>query len=152
MIIREAQETDIPAIQALAQAMNLDEAILKRSFSQKKLAKSLASDNITILVAEIEDEIRGLCQFGIPLLEDCDCEDLIEIQRLFVHLDDSLDDIGEALIDETEEWLNQDADILRLSVFVNPDDAKMIRFFAAMGFHHEASEDLDEQWYMETEL
>lgn len=149
MIIREAQENDIPAIQALAQEID---ATLTRTLSEKKIKKSLASDNITILVAEIEGHIRGLCQFGIPVLEDCDCEDLIEIQRFLVHPDESLEDIGEALIDETEEWLNQDAAIQRLSIFVNPNDMKMIRFFAAMGFHHDASEDIDDNWYMEIDL
>ena len=149
MIIREAQENDIPAIQSLAQDIDSN---LKHTLSEQKLKKSLASDNITILLVEIDSQIRGLCQFGIPVLEDCDCEDLIEIQRFLVHPDESLDEIGKELLDETEEWLNQDAAIQRLSVFVNPNDMKMIRFFAAMGFHHEASEDIDDNWYMEIDL
>jgi ribosomal protein S18 acetylase RimI-like enzyme len=160
LIVREAQENDISAIQTLATAVLREwhdasselEAILKRTFSEQKIKKSLSSDNITILLAESEEEIRGMCQFGIPLLEDCDCEDLIEIQRFYIHPQHWDQGIAKALIEETELWLNEDAEIQRLSVFVNPNDMKIVRFFAARGFHHEASEDIDKQWYMEIDL
>jgi ribosomal protein S18 acetylase RimI-like enzyme len=160
LIVREAQENDISAIQTLAeivlQEMYSDstsvKSILKRTFSEQKIEKTLSSENITILLAEVDSEIRGICQFGIPLLEDCDCEDLIEIYRLYIHPKHWESGIGEALIEETESFLNQDAKIRRLSVFVNPSDMKMVRFYAAMGFHHEASEDIDDEWYMEVDI
>jgi ribosomal protein S18 acetylase RimI-like enzyme len=160
LIVREAQENDISAIQTLAetvlQEMYSDstkiESILKRSFSEQTIKKMLSIEHITILLAELDDEIRGICQFGTPLLEDCDCEDLIEIYRLYIHPKHWESGIGEALIEETESFLNQDAKIQRLSVFVNPANMKMVRFYAAMGFHHEASEDIDDEWYMEVDL
>lgn len=160
LIVREAQEKDSPAIRTLARLVLQEtntvpkkiESILKRTFSEQKIKKSLSSENITILLAKVGNEIRGMCQFGIPLLEDCDCEDLIEIHRLYSHPEYSLDDIGDELLAETESFLNQNAKIQRLFVFVNPNDMKMIRFYAAMGFHHEASEDSDDEWYMEVAL
>lgn len=158
LIVRKAKKRDIPAIQALhfIALSKIYEAdmvtILKHILSREQIMKFLSSKNITILIAELDGEIRGMCQFGIPLLEDCDCEDLIEIYRLYVQREDLLDDIGDALLAETSSFLNQNAKIQRLSVFVNPNDMKMVRFYAAMGFHHEASEDIDGDWYMEVAL
>jgi N-acetylglutamate synthase-like GNAT family acetyltransferase len=155
--VRKAEEKDIPAIQALVKAVlaDNDEAALKRLFqrvySEEALQKSLRSTGASMILAEAEGILAGLCQFGSPLIDDC--EDRKEIHRLYVHPDYLKAGAGEALVKAVEDDLNADAEVKRVSVYVNPDSQMpLVRFYAAQGFHHDQIEDKDDEWYMEKPL
>jgi N-acetylglutamate synthase-like GNAT family acetyltransferase len=152
--VRKAEEKDIPAIQNLVRAVleESDEAALKRLFnrvySEEALQKSLRSTGASMILAEVDSKVAGLCQFGSPLIDDC--EDRKEIHRLYVHPDYLKEGVGEALVKAVEADLNADAAIKRVSVYVNPEtQMTMVRFYAAQGFHHDQIEDKDDEWYME---
>lgn len=155
--VRKAEEKDIPAIQELVKAIlaENDEASLKRLFkkvySEEALQKSLRSTGASMILAEDEGKLAGLCQFGSPLMDDC--EDRKEIHRLYVHPDYLKAGAGEALVKAVEDDLKPDVEVKRVSVYVNPDkQMAMVRFYAAQGFHHDQIEDKDDDWYMEKPL
>lgn len=157
IIVRKATEKDIPAIQELVKIVlkDADEAKFKRLFnrvySEEALQKSLNSTGATMILAEDEQNLAGLCQFGSPLMDEC--EDRKEIHRLYVHPDYLKAGSGEALVRAVEAALNQDAKVKRVSVYVNPDtQMDLVRFYAAQGFHHDQIEDKDDEWYMEKPL
>jgi N-acetylglutamate synthase-like GNAT family acetyltransferase len=155
--VRKAEEKDIPAIQELVKAVlaESDSASLKRLFSrvysQEALQKSLRSPGASMILAEGEDKLAGLCQFGSPLMDDC--EDRKEIHRLYVHPDYLKAGAAEALLKAVEADLKPDVEVKRVSVYVNPDkQPAMLRFYAAQGFHHDQIDDKDDEWYMEKPL
>jgi hypothetical protein len=59
--------------------------LLARVYSEESLKRILLNKGVTLLVAEVDGTIAGLCQFGSPLLDDC--EDRKEIHRLLIHPD-----------------------------------------------------------------
>jgi len=126
--------------------------LLARTFSTEGLTRNLASDDITLLVAETTQQIVGFCSYGTPVLDDCDCEDLIEIHRLFVHPDYRRQGIGEAFIDALEDSLNEQAGVQRVSAYVDPTQWDCVQFFATMEFYHDAAMDIDDMWYMELDI
>lgn len=155
--VRKAEEKDIPAIQELVKVVlaDSDEAtqkrLFKRVYSEEALQKSLRSTGASMILAEAEDTLAGLCQYGSPLMDDC--EDRKEIHRLYVHPDYLKAGAGEALVKAVEDALNSDAKVKRVSVYVNPDtQMALVRFYAAQGFHHDQIEDKDDEWYMEKPL
>lgn len=145
IITRPAQKEDIPAIQALAKST-------ERRYSTDALENAIHSENLSVIVAVSDGEIIGLCKFGTPILEDCDCEDLKLIHDLLVLPDWSWDTIADELLYGVEDSLNADANIQRIAVYVDPAKRHLIQFYAEQGFHHEASEDEDGLWYMELML
>jgi ribosomal protein S18 acetylase RimI-like enzyme len=162
-MIRKASENDIEGIRALAQATlrqtmaatkienpNYVDRMMERIYSETSLRRSITNDSTTLLLAEVDEKIVGLCQFGSPLMDDC--EDLKEIHRLLVHPDYYRRGIGTQFIEAVEDDLSEDADIARISVYVPPSDMARIRFYATLGFHHEMTEDKDGEWYMELDL
>jgi ribosomal protein S18 acetylase RimI-like enzyme len=162
-MIRKAVEKDIAGIRVLAEATlhqtmaatHLEnpayiDRTLERIYSEDKLRRSINSQGTTILVAEKDDKIVGLCQFGSPLIDEC--EDRKEIHRLLVHPDYCRQGIGTQFVEAVEDELSEDVEVARVSVYVNPSDMARIRFFTTLGFHHEATEDKDDEWYLELEL
>lgn len=125
---------------------------MKHVYSAESFKKTLASDNRHLIVAIIDDAIVGMCQYGIPLMDDCDCEDLRSIQSLFVHPDADHDSIASALIYDVEESVDAVAGVQRLSVFVNSGWMTHIKFYASLDFIHDQVEDIDGEWYMEKDL
>ena len=155
--VRKAEEKDIPVIQELVKVVlaDSDEASLKRLFkrvySEEALQKSLRSTGASMFLAEEGSKLAGLCQFGSPLMDDC--EDRKEIHRLYVHPDYLKAGVGEALVKAVEADLKPDVEVKRVSVYVNPDtQMNLVRFYAAQGFHHDQIEDKDDEWYMEKPL
>src|SRR5689334_21900290 len=100
--VRKAEEKDIPAIKNLVKAV-LEESdeetfkrLFKRVYSEEALQKSLRSTGASMILAEMDTKVAGLCQFGSPLIDDC--EDRKEIHRLYVHPDYLKEGVGEALV------------------------------------------------------
>lgn len=162
-MIRKAVENDIAGIRSLAEATlrqtmaatqienpTYVERTLERIYSEDRLRRSIKSSGTTLLVAEKDNIIVGLCQFGSPLMDEC--EDRKEIHRLLVHPDYCRQGIGTQLVEAVEDALSESVDVARVSVYVNPADMARIRFFSTLGFHHEVTEDKDNEWYLELEL
>ena len=162
-MIRKATEKDITGIRLLAEATlhqtmaatHLEnpayvDRMLERIYSEETLRRSIATGGTTLLVAEKDGQIVGLCQFGSPLMDEC--EDRKEIHRLLIHPDYCRQGIGTQFVEAVEDELSEDVEVARISVYVNPVDIARIRFYAALGFHHEMTEDKDDEWYMELEL
>jgi ribosomal protein S18 acetylase RimI-like enzyme len=124
--------------------------MLERLYSHASLQRSIENEGTTLFVAEQDAKIVGLCQFGSPLIDEC--EDRKEIHRLIVHPQYQRQGIGTQFIDAIEDELDEDVDIARISVYVNPSDRARIRFYTTLEFHHEMTEDKDDEWYMELEL
>ncbi len=160
--IYDAELDDIPEILALIQQVLIqqngehnEQAVqhaMKQLYTQEALEKTLASDNRHLIVAIIDDTIAGVCQYGIPIMDDCDCEDLRAIHSLFVHPDFEHNEIASALIYDVEESINEDAGVQRLSVFVDEKAMPLIKFYASLGFYHDQVEDSETEWYMEKDL
>ncbi|GAB5493410.1 MAG: hypothetical protein Phog2KO_36250 [Phototrophicaceae bacterium] len=156
--IYDAEAQDIPAIIDLIKEVisknkaKSVEQIMKRLYTQSAFEKTLESDNRHLIVAIIDDTIAGVCQYGIPIMDDCDCEDLRTIHSLFIHPDYEHNDIASALIYDVEETINTDAGVQRLSVFVDEKDIPLIKFYASLDFIHDQVEDIDNEWYMEKDL
>jgi len=157
--IRAALENDIAAIQALASVVLRQTAtadsvavdrMLARVYAQDSLRRSIVAGGTTLLVAEHDDALVGLCQFGSPLIDEC--EDRKEIHRLLIHPGFCRQGIGGQFVAAVEADLREDVAVARVSVYVHPDDMARIRFFAKQGFHHEAVEDKDGEWYMEKDI
>ena len=162
-MIRKAVEGDIAGIRSLAEATLRQtivttkvenpgkvERTLERIYSEDRLRRSIKSSGTTLLVAEKDAKIVGLCQFGSPLMDEC--EDRKEIHRLLVHPEYCRQGIGTQFVEAVEDALNDNVDVARISVYVNPSDIARIQFFSALGFHHEVTEDKDNEWYLELEL
>ena len=128
------------------------EHMMKTLYTEASFQKTLESDNRYLIVAIIDDAIAGVCQYGIPIMDDCDCEDLRSIQFLFVHPDYDHDEIASALVYDVEESINEEAGVQRLSVFVNPKFMNLVKFYAGLDFYHDQVEDVDGEWYMEKDL
>lgn len=160
--IYDAEIDDIPEIirlieQALIQQKGennekLVRNAMKRLYTQVAMEKTLASDNRHLIVAIIDDTITGVCQYGIPIMDDCDCEDLRAIHNLFVHPDFEHDKIASALIYDVEESINGQAGVQRLSVFVDAKAMWLIKFYASLDFYHDQVEDSENEWYMEKDI
>lgn len=157
--IYDAEIEDIPEIIALIQQVfrqqtddNLAQKTMKQLYSQEAFEKTLASDNRHLIVAIIDDTLAGVCQYGIPIMDDCDCEDLRAIHSLFVHPNFEHNEIASALIYDVEESINEDAGVQRLSVFVDEKAIPLIKFYASLGFYHDQVEDSETEWYMEKDL
>ena len=157
--IYDAVTNDIPEIRELIKAIlttryDADKVthLMKRVYSVDSLQKTLDSENRHLIVAIIEDAIVGVCQYGIPIMDDCDCEDLRSLQFLFVHPDAVHDDIASALVYDVEETIDEEARVQRLSVFVKQNMLPLIKFYAGLGFVHDQVEDIDDEWYMEKYL
>lgn len=152
--IRYADEHDIPALQALAQASLPTsperERLLKRVYSEASLKRSILSESATLLLVDNGEIIVGMCHFGSPLLDEC--EDRKEIHRLLVHPDFCRQGIGSEMIWAVEDDLEEEAEVQRISVYVDPADKIRLRFFGKHGFHHDQLEDKDDLWYMEKDL
>jgi N-acetylglutamate synthase-like GNAT family acetyltransferase len=152
--IRYADEADIPALQALARATlpatPENERLLKRIYSETSLRRSINSESSTLLVAEKDDLLIGMCHFGSPLLDEC--EDRKEIHRLLIHPDHTNQGIASELLYCIEDDLDEDTVVQRLSVYIDPADKPRLRFFGKHGFHHDQLEDKDDLWYMEKDL
>lgn len=150
---------DISEIRELIEAVlrflhNADEVKrqMKHVYSAESFKKTIDSNNRHLIVAIIDDAIVGMCQYGIPIMDDCDCEDLRSIQALFVHPDADHDRIASALLYDVEESVDAVAGVQRLSIFVNEDSMPLIKFYASLGFIHDQVEDVDGEWYMEKDL
>ena len=126
--------------------------LIERVYTVEAFQQALESDHRQLLVAEKASEIIGMCQYGIPLMDDCDCEDLREIHALFLHPQKADTEVGFALVTALENSINADATVQRLSVFVNPILMATVKFYAKLGFHHDAAEDIGDEWYMEKNL
>ncbi len=157
--IYDAVADDIPEIRKMIKSVltvryGADKAqqLIKKIYSADSLQKTLDSDNRRLIVAIIEDAIMGVCQYGIPIMDDCDCEDLRSIQFLFIHPDANHDDIASALVYDVEETIDAEAGVQRLSVFVNQDMMPLIKFYAGLDFVHDQVEDIGDEWYMEKYL
>ncbi len=148
IITRPAEVEDIPAMHALAISAQAHEQLYRTD----ALEKAISSENLSVIVADSDGEIVGLCKFGTPILEDCDCEDLKLIHDLLVLPDWSWDTIADELLYGVEDSLNADANIQRIAVYVDPAQRHLIQFYAEQGFHHEAAEDKEGLWYMELML
>ncbi|MEM9952651.1 MAG: GNAT family N-acetyltransferase [Chloroflexota bacterium] len=151
--IYDALEEDIPEIQQLIhQCLPSKSNVVKRLYSEDALKQTLASDNRHLIIAIIDDVIIGVCQYGIPIMDDCDCEDLRAIHAIFVHPDTDFEAVASALIYDVEETINTDANIQRLSLFVEATNLSQIKFYASLGFIHDQVEDSEHEWYMEKDL
>ena len=157
--IYDAEIDDIPEIialieQVLTQQTDADytQRIIKSLYTKEAFEKTLNSDNRHLIVAIVNDTIAGVCQYGIPIMDDCDCEDLRSIHNLFVHPTFEHDEIASALIYDVEESINVDAGVQRLSVFVSEKAMPLIKFYASLGFYHDQVEDSETEWYMEKDL
>lgn len=157
--IYDAQIEDIPEIRELIESVlhlrhSVDEVkrLMKRVYGAESFQKTLVSENRHLIVAIIADSIVGICQYGIPMMDDCDCEDLRSIQTLFVHPDADHDNIASALVYDVEESVDEVAGVQRLSIFVNSEWMTLIKFYASLGFIHDQVEDIDGEWYMEKDL
>lgn len=160
--VQPATTADIEAIQALAEVIYTQQMpdtdqrarFLTRIYAPESLKRLLHADGSTVLVARAPDanheRLVGLCSYGSPLLDEC--EDMKSIHRLLVHPDWDLHQVGEAFMIAIEEAFDDDSAIWRISVYVPEDNMTLIRFYAAMGFHHEMPEDKDGEWYMEYHL
>lgn len=161
--IRAAREQDIAGIRTLADAAirqtmaatGIEDSayvdrLLARVYSEDKLRRSIANKKTTLLVADENGAIVGLCQFGSPLLDEC--EDRKEIHRLLVHPAYCRKGIGGLFIEAIEQSLRGDVVVRRVSVYINPSDIGRLRFFAKHGFYHDQIEDKDGEWYMEKGL
>lgn len=126
--------------------------LMKRLYSENALKQALSSDNRYLIIAIVDDVIVGVCQYGIPIMDDCDCEDLRSIHAIFVHPDADFTEIASALIYDIEESINEEAGVQRLSLFVAADDLSRIKFYASLGFVHDQVEDSESEWYMEKDL
>lgn len=151
--IYDAIEEDIPEIQQLIhQCLSSKSNVVKRLYSEDALRQTLASDNRHLIIAIIDDVIIGVCQYGIPIMDDCDCEDLRAIHAIFVHPDADFEAVASALIYDVEETINADANVQRLSLFVKATNLSQIKFYASLGFIHDQVEDSEHEWYMEKDL
>ena len=126
--------------------------LMKQVYSVDSFQKTIDSENRHLIVAIREDAIVGVCQYGIPIMDDCDCEDLRSIQFLFVHPETDHHEIASALVYDVEETLDAEAGVQRLSVFVNQSMLPLIKFYAGLGFVHDQVEDIEGEWYMEKYL
>lgn len=126
------------------------ERFISRVYAPDSIRRSIESEGSQILLAFVDAQIVGLCTVGSPLMDDC--EDRKEIHRLLIDPAHDFNAVGAALLAAVENQFNEDADVWRISVYVSPDDAARVRFFAKMGFHHELVEDKDDLWYMEKDL
>jgi len=152
--IYDAVPDDIPDIHKLIQQVlpKNQGRVLNRLYSEVALQQKLESENTHLIIAVVDDVIIGVCQYGIPIMDDCDCEDLRAIHALFVASDNNHDDVASALIYDVEESINTQAGVQRLSVFVDADNMPLIKFYAGLGFYHDQVEDSDNEWYMEKDL
>lgn len=159
LFTRIATSKDIQAIQALVQAVLESKQVptdterqLKHIYSTQAFWKTIASDNRHIILALSDNDFVGMCQYGIPIMDDCDCEDLREIHTLFVHPEYPNEQVIEALVAAVEDSINEDAAVQRLSIFVDANDITLIKLYARLGFHHDQVEDQENEWYMEKDL
>ncbi|MEL6308780.1 MAG: GNAT family N-acetyltransferase [Chloroflexota bacterium] len=154
LTVRPATLKDAPTMRALAQKTAMTERTLNRVYSDEAIRATLDSENRHVLLAFSDDDaLVGLCQYGIPIMDDCDCEDLRAIHTLILHPDyEASDDVRMALIEAVEDTINVDAGVQRLSLYVPADDMARIKFYARLGFHHEMIEDTPNEWYMEKDL
>lgn len=157
--IYDAVVDDIPEIRGLIEAVlnarhdaDAVKQLMTGVYSVGAFQKTLDSENRHLIVAIVDDVIVGVCQYGIPIMDDCDCEDLRSIQILFIHPDTKHDDIASALVYDVEETIDGEAGVQRLSVFVNPGMMSLIKFYAGLDFVHDQVEDIDGEWYMEKDL
>lgn len=157
--IYDAEADDIPEIYDLVKTTlkalhdsDTIQRLMKNIYSVEALHKALESDNRHLIVAIVDDAIVGVCQYGIPVMDDCDCEDLRAIHFLFVHPTAGHDTIASALIYDVEESIDEDAGVQRLSIFVDAKQVPLIKFYAGLDFVHDQVEDSDSEWYMEKDL
>lgn len=154
LIVRPATIKDAPVMRSLAQQTGIAERTLKRTYSDDALQVTFKSEHQHILLAwTAEDALVGMCQYGIPIMDDCDCEDLRTIHTLILHPDyDEPDSLRIAFVEAVEDTINVEAGVQRLSLYVPADDMARIKFYARLGFHHEMIEDTPTEWYMEKDL
>lgn len=152
--IYDANEDDIREIRDLIATVLGDKQprLMKRLYSADALQQTLTSDNRYLIIAIVDDKIVGVCQYGIPMMDECDCEDLRAVHAMFVHPDAMFKEIASALIYDVEETINEDAGVQRLSIFVPESDLSLIKFYASLGFVHDQVEDSESEWYMEKDL
>ncbi|MGJ3240976.1 MAG: GNAT family N-acetyltransferase [Anaerolineae bacterium] len=157
--IYDADAQDIPELQALVQAVfatrhDADHItrLMHTLYSEQSFQQVLTSTNRHLIVAIVDEALVGYCQYGVPIMDDCDCEDLREIQALFVHPNAEHDAVASALIYDVEETINAQAGVQRMSVFVDEGAQTIVRFYASLGFYHDQVEDRDGAWYMEKDL
>ena len=159
--IRPAQHEDIDAIRDIAERNlrlttagiedpNYVERMMKRVYSEDSLKRAVETASSEMIVAIEDEQVVGVCNFGAPLLDEC--EDIREIHRLLIHPDYTRQGIGSAFIDEIETCIDEEACIQSIIVYVNPSETPRLHFYLNNGFEHEATEDKDGMWYMELSL
>lgn len=159
--IRPAQHDDIAGIRDIAKR-NLQltataiedpeyiQRMMNRVYSEASLQRAVESTSSEMLVAIQDERVVGVCNFGAPLLDEC--EDMREIHRLLIHPDYTKQGIGTAFIDEIEQRIDEEACSQSITVYVSPTDMPRLHFYLTNGFEHEATEDKDGMWYMELML
>lgn len=150
LIIRKATENDIIGIQALAHATNQPPRTIEQLYSDESLQLAVNSTARTLLVADDNGVIVGLCGFGTPLLEDC--EDIRQIHRLLVHPDYTLDEVGNLFLDTVIETIDEEMCVQQVAVYVRYKDRARVKFYLSNEFHHEATEDMGDEWYLVLDL
>ena len=155
--IRPAESNDIEAIRTIAKLnlkASIDDAqlerLMDRVYSHESLQRAVESTSSMMFVAQIEDTVVGVCNFGAPLLDEC--EDIREIHRLFVHPDYTRQGVGTEFIYAIEDEIDIEACTQAIIVYVAPSDTPRLNFYLVNEFNHEATEDKDGMWYMEKPL
>lgn len=153
--IYDARPEDIPAIQALVQAVyaarhgaEAAAALRQRRYDDETLRRAIANSATRILLAyDDEAQLAGYCRYGAPLLDDC--EDALAIHELVVHPDRAIAAVAAGFIDIMEDELDETACTQRLIAYAPPDDKARLVFFFSSGFMHIQVEDTADEWYFE---
>lgn len=152
MIVCQATLEQVPRLAEFVRQQSTDAQVLCKHLTNENQIKALlASEYQQLFIAQHDESIIGVCWVSMPLLDDCDCEDLREIQVCMTNPVYDVD-LGKALIRAVSDALNHDATVQRLSVFVSADHMAQIKFYAKLGFYHDQVEDVDGLWYMELDL
>ena len=154
--ITEATASDVLGIQNVMQAswqsvyadLLSEEHIartLRRSFSEAALARSVNHAGATYLVAWVDGEIRGMCHYGSPLLDDC--ENRKALYSVYVHPDWWQQGIGTALLDVMEAHLRPQR-VTDVFTYVDARNTLASTFFTRHGFVHLPDDDRDGELYL----
>jgi diamine N-acetyltransferase len=152
-IIEQAQTSDIPGLQAVADASwratyapifspEFIDRWLQEAYGADALRSSLASDDSLFLVAKTGEQIVGYGQAGVGR----GAQGFV-LYRLYVDPVYWRQGIGARLLTNLEEWLKTQG-ATGYSCFVHSQNEVGKAFYGKLRFVHDPAHDHDDEWFM----